>query len=78
MPGCKFYSKVINQKSLKVINQRSTRSEDYKRHGGWERDGGNVDIIRHEGTSGSSWKIPLLAEAAVVLGESLLWVLDLE
>lgn len=73
-----FILKAINPKSLKVIKQKSTRSEDYERQGGWERDGGHAEIIRHKGPSGFSWRIPLPAEAAIVPRELLLWVLDLE
>lgn len=73
-----FTLKATNPKSLKVIKQRSTRSEDYKRQGGWEKDGGHVEIIRRRGPSGFFWRIPLLTEAALAPGELLLWALDLE
>ena len=72
-----FILGAINPKSLKVIKQRSTRSEKDKRQGGWEGDGGHVEIIRHRGPNGFSWRIPLLAETALVSGELLLWALDL-
>lgn len=52
-----------NQESWKVIiKQRLTGSDVYKRQGGWERDGGNVVIIRHEGTNGFSQGIPFRLE----------------
>ena len=49
-----------------------------KKAEGWERYGGNVEIVRHEDTHRSFWRIPLLGEAVVIPGGSLSWALDLE
>lgn len=52
-----------NQESLKVIiKQRLTGSGVYKRQVGWERDGGNVVIIRHLAPNGFSQGIPFRPE----------------
>lgn len=48
-----------------------TCSDKYRRQGGREKGGHNVETIRHEDSDGFSWRVSLLAEAAGVPKESL-------